>query len=197
MKKVWERFGYVGENSYLCSVKENEKTNVKMVIKLHMYYGDGDITKSVMEVFLDGEEMPRMVCEAREAAYRDYTESFAGASQFCLPAGRWRMAVGHSPYSPMGLRVPRCPGHRQVFVGHRWSRQSFEGEILVGEPVMHFYTDEQGQEVEYPPKRRITNGEEVFNKLDALVYEAYGRLEEFWLEVDNEEISMAKDMSEC
>ena len=62
---------------------------------------------------------------------------------------------------------------------------------------MHFYTDEQGQEVEYPPKRRITNGEEVFNKLDALVYEAYGRLEEFWLEVDNEEISMAKDMSEC
>ena len=62
---------------------------------------------------------------------------------------------------------------------------------------MHYFTDEQGQEVEYPPKRRITNGEEVFKRLDALVYEAYGRLEEFWLEVDNEEISMAKDMSEC
>ena len=77
------------------------------------------------------------------------------------------------------------------------------GDLMCGDMALTnytygwFYTDEQGQEVEYPPKRRITNGEEVFNKLDALVYEAYGRLEEFWLEVDNEEISMAKDMSEC
>ena len=71
--------------------------------------------------------------------------------------------------------------------------------MLIGEPVFHYYTDDDGNQVEYPKKRRMENGEEVFEKLDALVYEAYGRMEEFWLEVDNEEIiSMANDiLSEC
>ena len=156
-----------------------------MVIKLHRYYGDAEVTKSVMEVWMDGEGAPRMVCEAREAAWRDYRESFPGASRFCLPAGRWRMAVGRSPYGAMGLRVPRCPGHRQVFIGHRWARQVFEGEILVGEPVFHYYTDELGNEVEYPKKRRIENGEDTFRKLEALVYEAYGKQEGFWIEIEN------------
>ncbi len=62
-------------------------------------------------------------------------------------------------------------------------------------PVFHYYTDEDGNQVEYPKKRRMENGEEVFEKLDGLVYEAFRREEEFWLEVDNEEIiSMAKDI---
>ena len=45
----------------------------------------------------------------------------------------------------------------------------------------------------------MENGEEVFAELDALVYEAYGRMEEFYIEIDNEEIiSMANDiLSEC
>lgn len=158
----------------------------KMVIKLRRYYGDAEVTKAVMEVVLDGESEPRMVCEAREAAFRDYRESFAGASRFCLPVGRWKLKVGRSPYGPMGLRVARCPGHRQVFIGWKWTRQWLEGEVLIGEPVFRYYTDEEGNEVEYPPKRRIGNGEEVFRRLDRLVYEAYGRGEEFWLEVENE-----------
>ena len=149
------------------------------------YYGDEEVTKSVMEVFLDGEDTPRLTCEAREPQFRDYTEAFPGASRYCLPVGRWRMKVGHSPYSPMGLRVAKCPGHRQVFIGHRWDRQWFEGEVLVGEPVPHFYTDEEGNEVEYPPKRRIRDGEEVFQKLDALVYEAFGNGEEMWMEISD------------
>jgi hypothetical protein len=37
----------------------------------------------------------------------------------------------------------------------------------------------------------MENGEEVFEKLDALVYEAFRREEEFWLEVDNENIAVA------
>ena len=155
-----------------------------MVIKLHRYYGDEDITKSVMEVFLEGDSEPRMVCEAREAAYRDYTESFPGASRYCLPVGRWPLKVGKSPYGPMGLRVPKCPGHRQVFIGWKWSRQCLEGEVLIGEPVFHYYTDENGQEVEYPKKRRMENGEEVFRKLDKLVYEAFGKEEEFILQIE-------------
>ena len=157
-----------------------------MVIKLSRYYGDGEVTKSVMEVFMEGEAEPRLMCEAREPQFRDYGEAFPGASRFCLPRGRWRLKAGRSPYGPMGLRVPKCPGHRQVFIGHRWDRQWFEGEVLIGEAAFHFYTDEEGNEVEYPPKRRIRNGEEVFGRLDALVYEAFGNGEELWMEVVNE-----------
>lgn len=118
---------------------------------------------------MDGELEPRMVCEARECSYVEYTETFPGASRCCLPVGRWRMKVGQSPYGVMGLRVPKCPGHRQVFVGHRWSRQCFEGEVLIGE------TADNGE--------RIANGDVVYARLERLVYEAYGKGEEFWMEV--------------
>ena len=145
-----------------------------MVIRLKRYYGDHAITKSVMEVWLDGEAEPRLVCEAREPAYVEYTETFPGASRCCLPVGRWRMKVGQSPYGVMGLRVPRCPGHRQVYVGHRWGRQRFEGEVLIGE------TTDNGQQT---TDGRIVNGDVVYARLERLVYEAYGRGEEFWMEV--------------
>ena len=123
---------------------------------------------------MDGELEPRMVCEARECSYVEYTETFPGASRCCLPVGRWRMKVGQSPYGVMGLRVPKCPGHRQVFVGHRWSRQCFEGEVLIGE------TADNGQQT---TDGRIVNGDVVYARLERLVYEAYGKGEEFWMEV--------------
>ena len=68
-----------------------------MTIKLHRYYGDDRITKSVMEVWLDGDSEPRMVCEARESSFKDYEEAFAGAS----PGGqmadesRWRRILAN------------------------------------------------------------------------------------------------------
>ena len=34
-------------------------------------------------------------------------------------------------------------------------------------------------------ERRIENGEEVFQKLDVLVYEAFGKGEEFFVEIEN------------
>ena len=148
-----------------------------MVIRLKRYYGDHAVTKSVMEVWMDGELEPRMVCEARECSYVEYTETFPGASRCCLPVGRWRMKVGQSPYGVMGLRVPKCPGHRQVFVGHRWSRQCFEGEVLIGESTDNGRRTTDGGEC------RIVNGDVVYARLERLVYEAYGKGEEFWMEV--------------
>ena len=126
---------------------------------------------------MDGELEPRMVCEARECSYVEYTETFPGASRCCLPVGRWRMKVGQSPYGVMGLRVPKCPGHRQVFVGHRWSRQCFEGEVLIGESTDNGRRTTDGGEC------RIVNGDVVYARLERLVYEAYGKGEEFWMEV--------------
>lgn len=163
-----------------------------MVIKLKRYYGDTEVTKSVMEVWMDGETQPRMVCEAREVGFVDYEESFAGASRVCLPRGRWRMKVGRSPYGVMGLRVVRCPGHRCVYVGHRWARQAFEGEVLVGEgflprewDAVEWGDDPVARKRWEDRKRRIEFGDVVFEKLNGLVYEAWGKGEEFWMEVEN------------
>ena len=144
-----------------------------------------------MEVWMDGELEPRMVCEARECSYVEYTETFPGASRCCLPVGRWRMKVGQSPYGVMGLRVPKCPGHRQVFVGHRWSRQCFEGEVLIGETADNGQqTTDGGEQTTDNGRRttdgggcRIVNGDVVYARLERLVYEAYGKGEEFWMEV--------------
>ena len=137
---------------------------------------------------MDGELEPRMVCEARECSYVEYTETFPGASRCCLPVGRWRMKVGQSPYGVMGLRVPKCPGHRQVFVGHRWSRQCFEGEVLIGESTDNGQqTTDGGEQTTDGGRRtrdgRIVNGDVVYARLERLVYEAYGKGEEFWMEV--------------
>ena len=162
-----------------------EKLNVEMEIRLKRYYGDASVTKSVTEVWMDGEDEPRLVCEAREPEFREYSEAFPGASRFCLPVGRWKLAVGGGPYSPMGVRVARCPGHRQVYFGYGL-RECEPDRVLVGWPVFHYYTDEvTGERVEYPPKRRMRDGEEVFEQLDKLVYEAYGREEEMWVIIDN------------
>ena len=163
-----------------------------MNIKLVRYFGDKCVTKSRFEVWMDGEDVPRMMCEAREPKFKDYEETFAGASKFCLPIGKWKMKVGNSPYGAMGLRVPKCSGHRQVFIGHKWSRQWMEGEILIGKPVMprEWNSEEWGNNPEAREAwenkhRRIEDGEEVYRELTQLVYEAYRKDEEFWIEIEN------------
>ncbi len=66
-----------------------------MTIKLNRYYGDDRITKSVMEVWLDGDSEPRMVCEARESGFMEYEEAFAGASRYCPDESRWRRILAN------------------------------------------------------------------------------------------------------
>lgn len=46
--------------------------------------------------------------------------------------------------------------------------------------------DDDKEMMEEMRLRRIENGEEVFKKLDALVYEAFGKMEEFWLEIEDD-----------
>lgn len=166
-----------------------------MKILLNRYYGDRLITKSEMKVYLDGETEPRMVCDAREPKFCNYAFSFAGASSYCLPAGTHKMKCGNSPYSPMGLRVPRCAGHRCVFIGHKWSREFYEGEILVGQPYTVDFL--KGPEIlpateENRDLSHLEKKEETYAQLTELVYEAYAKGEEFWLIVDN---SKVKDMT--
>ena len=156
-----------------------------MEIKLKRYYGDESVTKSVMEVWMEGDEEPRLVCEAREVGFRDYEDVFNGASSYCMPKGRWRMACGRGPYSPMGVRVVKCPGHRQVFFGYALGGRPLLNRKMMGRPVFHYFTDEEGHEVEDVASRGMKDGEEVFRELDELLYEAFGKGEEMWVIIEN------------
>ncbi len=156
-----------------------------MIIKLHRYYGDEAVTKSVMEVWMDGEQAPRMVYEAREVRLRDYAEEFTGASGCCLPYGKWPLKVGSNGYSIMGLRVARCPGHRNVGFGWNAFRQCQPGAVMMGE-----CTNPEAPAEE----RRIGCGERVLRRLEELTYKAFGRGENFYVEIDNESISEANDI---
>ena len=148
-----------------------------MVIKLRRYYGDEQVTKSVMEVFLEDEEKPHLKCEAREARFREYRETFPGASRYCLPVGRWRLKPGCSEFGTMTLRVTRCPGHRCVLLGWDAFRQWREGMVCMGVAVSQ----------EAPAEERlIEGGMEVYGRLERLVYEAFGKGEEMWVEISNE-----------
>ena len=158
-----------------------------MEIRLYRYYGDETVTKSTVEVRMEGEEEPRLRCEARETRFKDYEEAFPGASQYCLPRGVWPLKCGGSPYSTMGARVVKCPGHRQVWLApcQYFKAQQQVGRIIIGEPEYHFDTDpETGEQVECPPKRRMKPGRKVYDELEKLLYEAYGREEEMKLKIE-------------
>lgn len=169
-----------------------------MEIRLKRYYGDAQVTKSRVEVWMQGESTPRICCEegieARETAYRDYEESFSGASGYCLPQGRWRMKVGGTPYGAMGLRVVKCAGHRCVSVGWDAVRQSLAGTVLVGRACgflartegTAMQEDGRTEKMAMPEDGRIEDGKSVFRQIEGLVYEAFARGEEFWMVVDNE-----------
>ena len=150
-----------------------------MLINLSRYYGDCHVTKSRMTVTMEGETEPRLVCEAREPMFKDYTEVFDGAARYCLPAGKWPLRTGGSPYSPMGLRIAKCPGHRQVFIGHNWARQSEQGRILIGYPTGSMDDGWAPEDVE------IELGEQCYEKLEALVYEAFGNGEKITIDISN------------
>ena len=148
-----------------------------MVIKLKRYYGDELVTKSVMEVFMEGEDTPRLTCEAREVRFKDYAETFAGASRYCLPRGKWRLTCGCTKFGTMTLRVAKCPGHRCVLLGYDVFRQAVNGMVCMGRVV----------NPEAPAEERVIDGGmEVYEELERLVYEAYGNAEDFSIEITNE-----------
>ncbi len=154
----------------------NEKKRMAMVIKLKRYYGDNLVTKSEMEVWLEGEGEPRLRCEAREVRYKDYTETFPGASRYCLPRGKWRLTCGSTKFGTMTLRVAKCPGHRCVLLGYDVFRQAVQGLVCMGKAV----------NPEAPAEERlIDGGMEVYEELEKLVYEAWGKSENFSIEIEN------------
>lgn len=141
-----------------------------MTIHITRYYGDSTITKSYFSI-----EGTPFQCEAREPAYRDYTESFTGCSRYCLPTGQWKAHIKSSTYSPMTLILQPCPGHRSAKVIYSYLKQADTGNIVIG----------RANPQDEPEYRQIEQSHETFLQLEKLLYEAYGRDEEIIVKIEN------------
>ena len=125
----------------------------------------------------DDSERLLLACESREPRFADYREPFAGCSKYCLAEGTFRCKPVATDISPMTLTVIKSPGHRCYRIGWDEVAQVRQNWLLVGESDGY----------ELPEYREIVHQRKIFERLTQLVYQAYVREEEFWLEVRNRE----------
>jgi len=145
-----------------------------MKITLTRYYGDQNITKSVMKVV--GEDgVERMTCEAREPHYADYSEPFPGCSDYCLPVGKWQCKTKSTRYSPFTLYVVRSPGHRSTLFVKATNDRPMLNAVVVGE----------SDGWDDPAERGLVNQASVFSKLEMLMRQAFIEGERIDIEVIN------------
>ncbi|MBR0047215.1 MAG: hypothetical protein IJP75_10140 [Bacteroidaceae bacterium] len=157
--------------------QKNGKEDGKMKIRMSRYYGDGSVTKSVMRIESERGGFEPMECEAREMAFKVYTEKFRGSSGYCVPEGTYTMQPRCTEFGVMTLRTKDMRGHANVSIGWSWTRQTKHDTILVG-----WSDGSQAAEV-----RRITGSRECFDELTKRVYAAWADGEEFTLEIVNED----------
>lgn len=165
-----------------------------MTLLLNRYLGGSSITKSYLKVQLDGKEI--LAFEARELAYRDYTEKFAGSTHYCIPCGTFKMKARSTKYGLMTLRTQRMPCHSDVAIGWDMFGDANENAIIIG------MSDGNPD----PMMRGIVESRRAFDLLTNYVYQTFGQdvmlivtnenvltEEEYWKQVaDNQEFSMEK-----
>lgn len=143
-----------------------------MKIVLERYYGDWRVTKDRMRVESESGEV-LLSCEAREPRFAQYREAFPGCSKYCLACGVFALKVVSTEMCPMTLTLIKSPGHRCCRIGWDEVAQVKLNMVLVGES--------DGEEDE--EFRDLVRQKEVFDRLTELVYQAFGREEEMWIEV--------------
>ncbi|MBR0047469.1 MAG: hypothetical protein IJP75_11435 [Bacteroidaceae bacterium] len=165
-----------------------------MRLLLTRYYGDKTVTKSILNVWVNGKHV--MECEARELAYRHYTEKFPGSTLFCIPCGVFKMRGRSTKYGPMTLRTQHMPVHSDVAIGWEMPNDPGKNVIVVGR------SDGNPD----PMMRGLVASRETFDQLTHYVYQTFGinvtltvtdegvlTEDEYWLQMaENKEISMEK-----
>ena len=101
-----------------------------MQLFLTRYYGDANITKSTLSFKVRDRTV--LTCEAREAAYRDYSEPFPRHSFYCLPTGTHRCYITSTANNRFCLRLVGVPGHKGNMIYIDPERQLHVGAILIG-----------------------------------------------------------------
>ena len=176
----------------------------KIDMFLSRYYGDNVCTKSkfyVIRYVMDGtgawKQRDCFFFDACEPRYADYEKTFKGASRYCLPRGCWKLRMEATPYGPMGLKLPKCPGHRQVYIGWSDTRQWKEGEIMIGYSSIWQDCDSSEEREElmmkWQKESTIHSGKQAYDVLEKIVYEAFRDEAEIFLQVDNDGITDNRD----
>ena len=165
-----------------------------MELLLKRYFGGKTVTKSFLEVWVGG--MLVLEFEARELAYRHYTEKFAGSTRFCIPCGTFNMKPRCTKYGLMTLRTQRMPFHSDVEVGWEALGDAEPNAIIIG------MSDGNPD----PMFRGIVKSQQAFELLTRYVYQTFGQNvtltvtdegilteDEYWQQMsENEGISMEK-----
>lgn len=148
-----------------------------MKLILERYFGSNSITKSVLTVMSEKGKV-LMKCEAREPRFRNYTETFAGCSVYCLAEGTFSCKPISTVQSPMTLTIVKSPGHRCCRFGWDDFEQSRINFIYVGEADESIPTE----------TRQIHNQRETFDRLTKWVYRAYDFEEPITLTIKNDAV---------
>jgi len=149
---------------------------MKMI--LDRYYGDRRVTKSHFLVVRDTGEVA-FEGEARESAYRDYDEKFAGCMRYCIARGKdMRVDIGGTIYAPMTFKLVKIPGRlTSCIICDPFCEEVYK-DINIG------YADSS-----VPPERRkLRDVEKAKERLTRLAYEAYALDERVTCDVSNEGI---------
>lgn len=134
-----------------------------MRLLLNRYFGDNTVTKSILHVWVGGKKV--MECEARELAYRHYTEKFPGSTLFCIPCGVFKMRGRSTKYGPMTLRTQHMPFHSDVAIGWEMLNDPGKNVIVVGR------SDGNPD----PMMRGLVASRETFDRLTPYVYQTFGQ----------------------
>ena len=145
-----------------------------MQLFLTRYYGDANITKSKLTFKVRDRTV--LECEAREAAYRDYSAPFPRHSFYCLPTGTHRCYITSTANNRFCLCLAGVPGHKGNMIYIDPERQFHVGAILIGYALSSI-----------PAKWRKLNGHEALKeKFAELLEEQLREGEKITIEVRND-----------
>lgn len=153
-----------------------------MKLILDRYYGNKKVTKSRFLVVRDTGEIA-FEGEARESAYRDYGEKFAGCMQFCVARGEgMRVDIRGSIHSPMTFKLVKIPGRLSAnIICDPLSEQVYR-DINIG------YADRR-----VPPHlRKLHDVQKAKEQLTRLAYEAYALGEQVTCDVSNQNLIISE-----
>lgn len=142
-----------------------------MNLLLTRYYGDANITKSKLTISIGDNTL--MECEAREFAYRDYTEIFPQCSFHCLPTGVYHCVISSHEDNPSCLRILDAPGHRgaKMYIDARHEKKAKDVLLGFANPNVA------------PKNRRLERLEEARTQFLGVLYRHWG--EQYTLTIDN------------
>lgn len=147
------------------------ENRIVMRIELKRYYGDERVTKSTLRI-----EESNFECEARETAFRDYSEKFAGCSNYCLPTGTFACKTVPTEISPLTVTVMKAAGHRSCRFVYQPLKQTKTNSVVLG----------QSDGNDDLTKRQIVKSQETFEQFESLIRQAFIDGDEILIDVKNE-----------